>query len=297
VAKLILGRRGFWRFPKIRGLVCVPTLRPDGTLLNRAGFDADTGLFLLDPPPLPPLPDRPTKDDAATGLALLNELLDEFPFVDGPSRSVALSGLITPVVRGMFDVVPMHGYSSPQAGTGKSYLADLASVLISGQKCATSTVSRSEEENEKRLGGTLLAGYPAISLDNVDIPLNSAFLCQVIERSWLELRVLGTSNKPRVAPSLTLFCTGNNLSLVGDLVRRTVLALLDAKCERPWTRRFQRNPLDMLLAARGHYIAAALNIVRAYLAAGKPSQKLEPFASFETWSNTRARGVGVVGSG
>jgi hypothetical protein len=286
VAKLILGRRGFWRFPKIRGLVCVPTLRPDGTLLNRPGFDAETGLYLFDPPEMPPLPDRPTKDDAATGLALLNELLDEFPFRDNKSHSVALSGLLTPVVRGMFDVVPMHAFSSPQAGTGKSYLADLASVLISGQRCAVSTVSRSEEENEKRLGGTLLQGYPVLSIDNVDIPLNSAFLCQVIERSWLEIRILGTSNKPRVAPSLVLFCTGNNLVLVGDLVRRTVTALLDAESERPWTRRFKRNPLDMLLAARGHYIAAALNIVRAYLAAGKPAQKLEPFASFETWSNT-----------
>jgi putative DNA primase/helicase len=286
VAKLILGRRGFWRFPKIRGLVCVPTLRPDGTLLSRPGFDAETGLYLFDPPEMPPLPDHPTKDDAATGLALFNELLDEFPFRDNQSHSVAMSGLLTPVVRGMFDVVPMHAFSSPQAGTGKSYLADLASVLISGQRCAVSTVSRLEEENEKRLGGTLLQGYPVLSIDNVDIPLNSAFLCQVIERSWLEIRILGTSNKPRVAPSLVLFCTGNNLVLVGDLVRRTVTALLDAECERPWTRRFKRNPLDMLLAARGHYIAAALNIVRAYLAAGKPAQKLEPFASFETWSNT-----------
>jgi hypothetical protein len=79
VAKLILGRRGLWDFPKIRGLVTVPTLRPDGSLLSKPGFDPATGYFLFDPPSLPPLPDKPTKDDAVAGLALLNDLLDEFP--------------------------------------------------------------------------------------------------------------------------------------------------------------------------------------------------------------------------
>jgi hypothetical protein len=286
IAKLILARRGLWGFPRIRGVITTPTLRADGTLLMKPGFDAPSGLYLFDPPDMPPMPEAPTKEEAAAALALLDGLLIEFPFVDPGSRSVALSGLITPVVRGVCDVVPLHAFSAPAPGTGKSYLADLASVLISGQKCATSTVSRSEEENEKRLGGTLLQGYPLLSLDNVNIPLDSPFLCTVIERTWLEIRILGTSSKPRLAPSLTLFATGNNLVLVGDLVRRALLAQLDAECEKPWTRRFEHNPLALLLADRGRYVAAALTVVRAYLAAGAPSQGLEPLASFETWSGT-----------
>jgi hypothetical protein len=286
IAKLILDRRGFWPFRRIRGLVTTATLRPDGTLLSAPGYDAASGLYVFDPPDMPAIADKPTKDDGIAALKLLDGLLVEFPFVGRASRSVALSGLITPVVRGVCDVVPLHAFSAPAPGTGKSYLADLASVMVSGQKCATSTVSRSEEENEKRLGGTLLQGYPLLSLDNVDIPLNSPFLCTVIERTWLEVRILGSSNKPRLAPSLTLFATGNNLILMGDMVRRALLAQLDAGCEKPWTRRFEHNPVAMLLADRGKYIAAALTVVRAYLAAEKPSLKLEPFASFEVWSDT-----------
>jgi putative DNA primase/helicase len=189
-------------------------------------------------------------------------------------------------VRGLFDVTPMHATSAPAPGSGKSYLIDLASVMISGHRCATSTWSRNEEENEKRLGGTLLQGYPLLSLDNINAPLNSPFLCTVIERTWLEVRILGTSQKPRLSPQLTLFATGNNMAVTGDLVRRTLLARLDAQCEQPWTRRFARNPLAALLADRGRYIAAALTVVRAYLAAGAPSQNLVPFASFESWSDT-----------
>jgi putative DNA primase/helicase len=287
VAKLILGRRGFWPFPRIRGVITTPTLRPDGSLLAQPGFDAETGLFLFDPPPMPPMPEAPTKDHAIAAMAeLKNDLLAEFPFVDGASRSVGLSTLVTPTVRGLFDVTPMHATSAPAPGSGKSYLIDLASVMISGHRCATSTWSRNEEENEKRLGGTLLQGYPLLSLDNINAPLNSPFLCTVIERTWLEVRILGTSQKPRLSPQLTLFATGNNLVLVGDLVRRTLLAQLDAQCEQPWTRQFKSNPLALLLADRGRYISAALTVVRAYLAAGAPSQGLAPFASFESWSET-----------
>ena len=56
---------------------------------------------------------------------------------------------------------------------------------------------RSEEELEKRLGAALLAGDPAISLDNCDHTLESAFLCQVLTQSVLNIRLLGHSKNDR----------------------------------------------------------------------------------------------------
>ena len=63
-----------------------------------------TRLILMDPPPMPAIPKYPNRDNALAVLALLDDLLDEFPFADIASRSVALSALITPVVRGAFPV-------------------------------------------------------------------------------------------------------------------------------------------------------------------------------------------------
>jgi putative DNA primase/helicase len=71
--------------------------------------------------------------------------------------------------------------------------------------------------------------------------------------------------------------------LVGDVVRRVVTASLDSDLERPELRQFKGNPLDMVLADRGRYVAAALTVVRAYLAAGCPGE-LPPLASFGDWS-------------
>ena len=155
-----------WPFPPLLGVIGTPTLRPDGTLLVCAGYDQATGLVLVNPPPMPAIPDQPTKADAEVALKLLEALLEEFPFVydedkeqtaaHNPNRSVALSLLMTPIVRGIAPVVPAHPVSAPTAGTGKSYLADLASVLAVGDRCAVLAFSPDPAETEKRLIGAAL---------------------------------------------------------------------------------------------------------------------------------------------
>lgn len=68
--------------------------------------------------------------DAEMALAVLDGLLTEFPFVggqDGQGKSVALSMLMTPVLRGgLPPAVPIHLVSKPAPGSGGSYLADRA---------------------------------------------------------------------------------------------------------------------------------------------------------------------------
>jgi putative DNA primase/helicase len=82
-----------------------------------------------------------------------------------------------------------------------------------------------------------------------------------------------------------VFATGNNLRLLGDMTRRVILCTLDAKRERPELREFLRDPFAEVLADRGRYVAAALTIARAYIAAGRP-RVASPLPSFEGWSNT-----------
>jgi putative DNA primase/helicase len=107
-------------------------LRLDGSLLCAPGYDAATGLYLHEPPRMPPIPDRPTRRDAELSLTCLETLLIEFPFVTATDRSVATSMLMTPVLRGALGVVPIHVVSAPDPGTGKSYLNDLSSAICIG---------------------------------------------------------------------------------------------------------------------------------------------------------------------
>lgn len=286
VAEIILSRVGEWRVPVVAGVITTPTLRPDGTVLHQAGYDETTRLYQINDHTLKPayIPPEPTELDAQRAVETLNSLLDEFPFVSDADRSVALSALITPVVRGAVSVAPLHAIKASTAGTGKSYLADLASAISTGRPCPVISVSADPKETESRLTGLLLAAFPLISLDNVNGELGGDLLCQAVERPTVRLRRLGGSDIFEVESRATFFATGNGLRVKGDMTRRTVLCNLDAGIERPETREFSHSPVDDVLADRGKYIAAALTIVRAYIVAGKPGC-LRQLASFEEWSD------------
>jgi len=134
------------------------------------------------------------------------------------------------------------------------------------------------------LGAALLAGQPLISIDNLNGDLGGDALCQIIERPVVEIRILGKSELVRIEARSTLFATGNNIRLVGDIARRVLRCRLDPRMEEPERRRFRRKPVATVLADRGRYVAAALTLVRAYVAAGRP-HRAPPIASFEAWSD------------
>ena len=286
VATTLLERDGIWGFQEIVGVIATPTIRPDGSLLLKQGYDLATRLLLIEPPKMPLIPDHPTRDDALKALALLEDLISESPFDDEPSRAVALSGFITPVVRGAFSVAPMHVSSAPAAGSGKSFLWDMVAAISTGQQRIPVIAAGNSEETEKRLVGVMLTAQPLISIDNVNGELKGDFLCQAIEQHVLDIRPLGRSEIVRIETSgVTIFATGNNITIVGDLCRRTITSRLDAKLENPQLRQFKNNPIQTILDDRGKYIAACLTICRAYIIAGQPGL-LPRLASFEGWSDT-----------
>jgi putative DNA primase/helicase len=284
VVEQILGMIGEWPFPPLSGVIGCPTLRPDGSLLAAEGYDLATGLVLHLSIPIPPLSECPTRADAERALALIGGLLAEFPFANEASRAVALSMILTPVLRGAFPVAPMHLINAPLPGSGKSYLADTASAIATGDRCAVLSAAPNPEETEKRLIGAALSGFPIIPIDNCRDILQGDFLCQVTERPLLLLRRLGSSDQIRVANTFTVFANGNNVSVADDLVRRAISCVLDANMENPEKRTFSGNPLAMIQRNRGNYIAACLTIGRAYIAAGKPNP-LTPLPSYERWSD------------
>jgi len=262
-------------------------LRYDGSILDQQGYDPRTHLYLESEIVLPLLSKSPTRDDAERAVHLLEDLLSEFPFVNNASKSVALSAIISAVARNMFDVVPAHGARAPTAGTGKSYLFDVAAAILLGERCPVISLSSdSEGETEKRIVGMALSGHQIIHLDNVNGTLGGDALCQLIERPTCELRPLGQSALARVDNRAIIFFNGNNCHVRGDMTRRVLLAELDARMEKPAEREFTGNPVAKVMADRGKYIAACMTILRAYIAAGRPKQSFPPMNSFGEWSGT-----------
>jgi Toprim domain/Domain of unknown function (DUF6371) len=284
VVNVLRQRVGRWKLPVLTAVISAPTMRPDGSILNHPGYDSATGL-LFDPrgTTFPKIPENPTRADAKGALGVLHELIATFPFVGDADRAVALSGMLTAAVRRSLPTAPLHGFTAPAPGSGKTMLADLASVMAIGREAGVIAQGSNQEELEKRLGAALLAGDPVIAIDNCEAPLGGEFLCQIFTSPIVKTRILGKSETPEIPANACVFATGNNLTLIGDMTRRALLCRLDPKTERPELRVFSTDPITTMKAHRGRYVAAALTILRAYHVAGRPKQR-PPLGSFGDWS-------------
>lgn len=287
IAETYLARVGEWEIPELRGVVNTPFLREDGSLCETPGYDAASKLlFNPDGQSFPTIPSAPSKDDATKALAYINKtLFEEFPFVEDVDRAVALSGLLTAFDQRITAAAPLHGFTAPSAGTGKSLLVDLISIVLTGNKAPVIAVGKSDEELEKRIETALITGDPIISLDNINRDLTSDVLAQAITQQALKIRLLGQSRQVIVPATATFFATGQNLIIGGDLPRRTLLCRLDAGVERPELREFKRDVEDAAFDERGKLVAAVLTILRAWQVA-KSSTKIgaKPLGLFKRWS-------------
>jgi hypothetical protein len=285
-AEAYLERRGIWKLPVLRAVTTAPVLRADGSILDRLGFDRGTGIYYSPRGvEFSPVPAAPTRDDALQALDFIkSQLLPTFDFVDEPSRAVALSLIFAALLRNLMVTAPLHAFSAPVPGSGKSKLVNLASVLRSGHAAAVTTLGERSEEAEKRLGAMLIAGDALISIDNIERPLGGELLNQLVTEPLVDVRVLGQSAMVRIPNVHLLTATGNNLRVSADMVRRTLLCRLDPGTERPELREFE-TPDPVLTAAkeRPRLVAAVLTIARAFFLAGCPSDQ-PPVGSFPDWS-------------
>ena len=275
-----------WAFPRLRGIVTAPTLARDGRILETPGYDEASRLLLdFGPDAFPPMPPAPTRDDARAALKRIMHPLRGFPFVDPAAHSVALSAMLTSLVRIMLRTAPLHGFDAPTAGTGKSLLAEAVGLLGTGYRPPAMSQGKNPEEDEKRLSTVLFAGDPVIHLDNCERPVSGDFLCSMLTQEVVQARILGLSER-RVLPSTPLvLASGNNLTFGGDPARRAVLCRLDAQVERPDTRPFDFDCHAEVLASRPHLVVAGLTILLAYRLAQQRGDgvTLTPMGSFSDW--------------
>ncbi|AWC21800.1 hypothetical protein CO731_01253 [Aminobacter sp. MSH1] len=284
VAETVLSRRGDWPFPQLRAVVSAPTLRPDGTVLEAKGFDPSTGILFASELDWPAIKQQPSRKAAEAALAALRGLLSTFPFVGDADRSAALAMVLTAVVRPCLPTAPLFGVSAPTPGTGKSKLVDIAAILGTGQAAAVLSAPREEAELQKHVGSVLMAGDAFITLDNIEYPLRSEFLCQVLTQGVVAVRVLGESRNLKLPTGSTFCATGNSLRFAGDLTRRVVLINLDARVERPEDRTFSVDVTAVAKDRRIELVTAALTVLRAFIV-HSGERVVPPLGSFEGWSD------------
>jgi hypothetical protein len=127
--------RPAWDFPLLEGIVNIPTLCPDGTLLMQQGYHPDSGLYLdFNGVTFPPLPQRLDLDAARTAIGWLQEVFTDFPYVNLTVHfSATLAALLSCVCRyAILGHVPLFAVRSTTRGSGKGKLIDAITPLRKG---------------------------------------------------------------------------------------------------------------------------------------------------------------------
>ena len=286
LASTLLARSGQWNFKPLVSVITAPTLRPDGSILDHPGYDERTGLLLVESQPFPAIPKQPDRKQGRAALDyLLTEVLSGFSFAEPYDRASALSAILTAMVRPSLRTAPMHVFSAPLKGSGKSLLADCVAMIATGRPATVMVFTADPEEQRKRVLTILMNGDQVLSLDNLEGVLSGDAFCTALTSDTFSDRLLGTQRQGTAPTCVTWLATGNNLTVGGDMTRRVVYCTIDPRCERPEERKFSRNLAEWIPANRPALAVAALTALRSYVVAGYPAQPFPPFGSFEEWSN------------
>jgi len=282
-------------FPPLRGIVEVPVLRPNGSILATPGYDSVTGLYYRPAPGLitPPILMSPGQKHAVeAALFIYNELLGDFPFVDQSSRANALAALMTPIVRHAIPGrVPAGINTATKAGTGKTMMQEMIGAISTGRWTPMYNPPLKKDNDAewgKVITAALLKGSTIICFDNVDGLLQSPSLSSAITAKVYRGRILGLSKTVEIPVNVSWFINGNNVRLGGDLPRRCYWIRLDAKMSRPWERKgFKHKDLGAwVMENQGQLITALLTMARSWFVAGCPKPKSPKLGSFESWCDT-----------
>jgi hypothetical protein len=269
------------------GITEVPILRPNGSVLDRPGYDGETGYIYEASVLVPPGPGHPTRGDALAALELLADVFCDFPFKTPAHRSAALALVLTLVGRPAFEHdAPFFGVEAPAMGSGKGLSVDVASLIAFGRTASKMPMPAREEESQKTILATLRAADPFVVFDNVTRLRSEALDSVLTARGTVSGRLLGVSEKITIAARTVWAYTGNNVQIGGDLPRR-ILPVRIVAPEDAYTRTDFKHPnlLRYVEENRGQLVRACLTVLSAYCRAGRPSQSLKAFGSFEPWSD------------
>jgi putative DNA primase/helicase len=290
LAQMLLRPGSFVRaLPPLDSIANAPTFSVDGEFETEPGYHRASRSFYVPTPGLviPAVSANPTADERTQARENIFDILRDFPFVNDHARANAIAMLMLGFIRPMLEGedAPMHVFDAPVAGTGKGRLANVLSIIITGNTLPVTPEAENEAEWRKKIFAMMLESRPILAFDNLNARLSSETLCTLLTGGGLTDRILGQSKMSYVKTQSILVGTGNNVTVSDEIVRRTVRTRIAYEGGSPLGRTGFKYPnlLGYVRENRGELIWSVATLVRAWIADGRPKSGFRK-DSFETWS-------------
>jgi hypothetical protein len=286
VANCVLEKTAWNHVRILRAVSPFPAMNSEGRLATQEGYDPQTKTYFAGDVQVE-VPAAPTQQEAAEAVATLLDIVQDFPFASDEHRSAWLAGLLSPLARYAHDGnAPIILVQANGPRVGKTSLAQLIAEIVTGTSCPVTTFTKNEDETRKRHLSILRAAPPMELIDNVTGQFGGQNVNALATTRVFEDRVLGSSRQLSVANDTTWYVTGNNIMLAPDTAERCVNVRLHSEEEKPHLRADFKYPhlFETVRERRAELLSAALTILKAFIVAGKPDQKIAAWGGFEAWS-------------
>ena len=263
-----------------------PTIREDGSLLSEPGYDAESGLYLINVPKDICIPTKIGVKQIKTAMETLWKPFQHYRFEDElQSKSAFYSAIFTICLRHLFPNVPMFSFTAAKAAAGKTKACQAISRIWFNKNPATLRYTKDEDEMSKVLASCAMAGDRNITFDNVpeNMQVRDPVLAGLLTSPEFDFRILGTNERVKMSPVATFFMTGIKLEFSEEIQRRT----MQIKIEPHKIPDNAPTPEAYASKNRSTLISAALTVVRGFHLAKRPKAYQDTLASFEEWGFIR----------
>lgn len=284
IARRMLLKQNQWQFYQLDGVVNMPVMRRDGTILDVPGYDPKSKLlYEVDPcEETPVVPMRPSNREIQEAVRRLWDPFRLFPFAEACDRGAALAAILTVPLRPVLPAAPGILVNAPAYGTGKTLFA-LSLGAMTGGKVSVSSWPNNVEEQRKSLASALRCGYSQIVLDNLEGNLYSADLASIFTTPTWTTRILGKTEDIKMRTNTMIVATGNNVYPIRDLCRRFCTIRINADTAHPERRVFDFSPKTLIESDVIRYRMDSLTVLRGFVEAGMPRISSDVVGSFDDW--------------
>lgn len=289
VLKAVLAQTWWPGVPVLRGIIGAPVLRPDGSLVQKPGYDEETGLYYKPMVKIPTIPDRPTKTQIEEAKKFIfSEVFGEFCWSSTADFANYLALLVSPILRPYINTLTPFGLiTATTRGSGKTNLTDAIGMLY-GQ--AVQVYPKHDEEFRKSITTTLMTDVsPVVIFDNLaeGTTIRSSVLAKLMTGEVWSDRILGGNKQATLINDRLWLATGNGLTVGGDMGSRTVLVRLDPRMPKPELRTFEMGQFSDWIrveANRTKLLVALLTLVRGWIDSDAPTAEQYTMRGFTKWA-------------
>ena len=253
--------------PTVVTVATLPIVLADGALLAPDGIDRLRGIWFEIQHELRAVVPQPrdcTKDAVRSAMEFLTEewLCDVDTDYGGKCSAIAAG--LSIIERSLLNQRPCFFITAGRRGGGKTTLATMLLLAVTGIHPAASAWSTNEDERRKAILAYFMYGASYLLWDN--IKRGAQIDCPHVERSCTSAfyadRKLGVSEMVATAASAIHLFTGNNIAPRGDLASRSLHIRLAVDRPDPENRAFQHpDPIAWTNDHRAQIIGAMYTIL------------------------------------